>query len=510
LIPLNKEEQFSAGLGLKTKFLIWLVIFILTVMVIVYFYFTYHETAILSREIKLRGEAICNNLVASAEDFLVMKDDLGLAKLVYDTKDKNEGIIYCFIVDEKKMVWAHTDVSQVNKIYTLPPDIRELNNKQILAQPYKMADGTEVFAIAMPIKVRGAKIGEAHVAVSQNSIKQAVAETRKGIALVAVVIMLIGIIGILVLVSVIIGSLGEVTEDIAAIGDGDLDRKIVTTRGDEIGRIAHAVKIMTKKLKRARQVLIERERMKREMQIAKEIQQTLLPRSLPQFHGFMIDAYYQSAMEVGGDYYDILQIDENHFGIVIGDVSGKGVAGSLIMAMVRSIMKIEAPKNPSPHRLLTVLDTTLRDDIPEGMFITLFYVVFDLKEYEITYCCAGHNPAYYIDSQRKLITLKPEGTPLGISALQKADFVSLLQEEKKKFNPGEILVLYTDGVTEAMNNRKEQFGEARFEKLLKERAASSTPGLFKRILINEIEIFTGKEPQSDDITLLIIKREQQE
>ncbi len=478
-------------------------------MVIVYFYFTYHETSILSREIKLRGEAICNNLVTSAEDLLIMRDDLGLAKLAYDTKDKNEGIIYCFIVDNKKMIWAHTDISQVNKTYVLPSGIRELNDKQILAQPYKMADGTEVFEIAMPIKIRGAKIGEAHVAISQNSIKQAVAEARKGIALVAVVIMLIGIIGILILVSFIIGSLGEVTKDIAAIGNGDLGRKIVTTRGDEIGRITHAVKTMTKKLKRAREVLIERERMKREMQIAKEIQQTLLPRSLPKFPGFIIDAYYQSAREVGGDYYDVLKINENQFGLVIGDVSGKGVAGSLVMAMVRSIMKIEAPKNPSPHQLLTILNATLRNDIPEGMFMTLFYVVFDLKEYEMTYCCAGHNPAYLIDSQEKLMTMKPEGAPLGISCFEEKDFASQLQEEKKKFNPGEILVLYTDGVTEAMNSRKEQFGEARFEKLLRERAASSTPDKFKRILIDDIEIFTGKEPQSDDTTFIIIKRESQ-
>lgn len=476
-------------------------------MVIVYLYFSHHEMIILSNEIKLRGEAICNNLATSAEDLLVMKDDLALAKLVYDTKDKNKGIIYCFIIDGKNTIWANTDVSLVNKKYTLPEGLKELGNKAILIQAYKMPNRIDIFEIVMPIKVGETKIGEAHVAISQKSIKEAVTETRKSIAIVTVIILLLGVIGILALVSFIIGSLGEVTKDIEAIGNGDLDRKIVAIRKDEIGRITHAVKIMTRKLKKAREEIIEKEKMKKEMQIAKEIQQTLLPRSLRQLTGFKIEAYYQSAREVGGDYYDLIEIDKNHIGLVIGDVSGKGVAGSLVMAMVRSIIKIEALKNPSPHRLITLLNSILSQDIPEGMFMTLFYVVLDLRKHEIRYCCAGHNPAYFFNPQEnKLLTLKPEGLPLGVALFDEREYASYLHEEKRKFNQGEVLLLYTDGVTEAMNSMKEQFGEERLERLVKENG-SLTPDKFKNILRTGIETFTGKEPQSDDITFVIIKKE---
>ena len=241
---MNNEEIFRTGLGLKTKFLIWLVIFILTVMGIVYLYFSHHETEVLSDEIRLRGEAICNNLVTSAEDLLVMKDDLALAKLVYDTKNKNKGVITCFIIDEKKKIWAHTDVSLVNKNHEPLSGLKTLNNEPILVLSYKTPVGTEIFEIVMPIMVKGTKIGEAHLAISLAAIGEAVAQARKGVAFVAVVIMLIGIICILVLVSFIIGSLGDVARDIEAIGNGDLDRKIVALRKDEIGRITHAVKIM--------------------------------------------------------------------------------------------------------------------------------------------------------------------------------------------------------------------------------------------------------------------------
>ncbi len=503
---MNNEEIFRTGFGLKTKFLIWLVIFILTVMGIVYLYFSYHETEVLSEEIRLRGEAICNNLVTSAEDLLVMKDDLALAKLVYDTKNKNKGVSTCFIIDEKKKIWAHTDVSLVNKNYELLSGLKALNNEPILVLSYKTPVGIEILEIVMPIMVKGTKIGEAHLVISLAAIGEAVAQARKGVAFVTVVIMLIGIICILVLVSFIIGSLSDVAKDIEAIGNGDLNRKIVTLRKDEIGRITHAVKIMARKLKKARKAIIEKERMKKEMQIAKEIQQILLPGSLPHNPGLNIDAYYQAAREVGGDYYDLIEIDKDHFGVVISDVAGKGVPGSLVMTMVRSIIKIEALRNPSPHQLLTLLHSMLRKDIPEGLFITMFYVVFDLKENEIEYCCAGHNPAYLYNCKNNILTtLKPEGPPLGISLFDEKAFAEQLIEEKRKLNAGEMLFLYTDGVTEAMNSAKEQFGEERLENIIKEHG-SLKPNDLKNFLKTEIETFTGKEPQSDDITFIILQQ----
>jgi serine phosphatase RsbU (regulator of sigma subunit) len=475
-------------------------------MFIIYLYFQHHETNILSREIKLRGEAICNNLATSAEDLLVMKDDLGLAKLVYDTKTNNTGVIYSFIIDEDQTIWAHTDISLVNKQYQPPPGLKKLDYEQILMQPYKMADQTAVFEIAMPITVGQTKIGAAYVAISQEAVQNAITGARKGVALVTIVILLIGIIGILLLVSVIIGSLGNLTQDIEAIGDGDLDRRIITSRKDEIGRITSAVGIMTQKLKKARAELIEKERMKKEMQIAKEIQQSILPRSLPQIPGLEIDTYYQAAREVGGDYYDLIKIDNEHFGVLVSDVSGKGVPGSLVMSMTRSIIQIEALKNPSPHGLLTEVHATLSKDIPEGLFITMFYIVFDLTEHTMDYCCAGHNPAYlYNANNNELAVLKPDGPPLGISLFDKETFAAQLIEEKRTFEPGEMLFLYTDGVTEAMNSAKEQFSEERLEHMIKEHGKLK-PGEFKKILSEAVESFTGNEPQSDDITFIILQQ----
>ena len=136
----------------------------------------------------------------------------------------------------------------------------------------------------------------------------------------------------------------------------------------------------------------------------------------------------------------------------------------------------------------------------------MFYAIFDLKENEMRYCCAGRNPAYLYNSEKKtLTTLKPEGPPLGIGLFDEKAFSEALIEEKKKLDPGEMLFLYTDGVTEAMNSAREQFSEERLEKILKEHG-SLKPQELKELLKSEIETFTGKEPQSDDITFIILQR----
>jgi serine phosphatase RsbU (regulator of sigma subunit) len=504
---MRERERFRAGLGLKSRFLIWLVFFILIIMGGVFFFVSVHEKAVLSNEIKLRGTALCNNLATSAEDFLVLNDDLALAKLVTDTKEKNEGVLFCFILDRDKRIWAHTDITNVDKQYSVPSGLEELKSRSILVQEWITPEKEECFTVSMPVMVRGSKIGEAHLAISKRAISVAVNHARRVLGFVTAGILAVGIFGILVLVSFIIGSLGSVTKDIEAIGNGDLDREITTKRRDEIGSIAQAVRVMTKKLKRAREEIIEKERMKKEIEVASDIQQALLPDSVPDIPGFEIETYYQAAMELGGDYYDIIPIDENRFGIVIADVSGKGVGGSLIMNMVRTIIKIEALRDPNPRTLLSIANFFLRDEIPKTMFVTLFYVLVDSSQNSITYSCAGHNPGFLFNPEVKvLVEIKPKGFPLGIHLFDEKQFAERIEEGRKSFKTGDVLFLYTDGITEAMNEQKELFGEERLKDILRKHGSLPAKRI-RSILENELDAFTKKAPQSDDITFVILRRE---
>ncbi|HEX7318967.1 MAG TPA: SpoIIE family protein phosphatase [bacterium] len=491
---------------LKTKFLIWLIVFILVILLLFTGFFVNHEKRVLIQQMTLRGETIGKNLAAGAEDFLIMKDDLALAKLVHDTKEDNPGVLSCFVVDQNQVIWAHTDIREVTKTYHPPAGLQPLGGRALATQDYRFSDGVNALMITVAMEVGTNKIGEAHVVLSKQDLKAAVQEARRGAAVIGAIILVIGISSILILVSLIIGSLGAVTDDIEAIGNGDLDRMIMTTRRDEVGRIAHAVKIMAQNLKKAQHDLVEKERMKREMQIAKDIQHALLPITNPVIPGYAVDSFYEAAMEVGGDYHDYIMIDKNHMGFVIADVSGKGIAGSLVMTMLRSFIRNEAPHRISPRFLLLTLNNMLSRDIPEGMYITLFYLVLDLANHELTYCCAGHNPVYYYSAQTKSITsLKPGGPPLGVSIFDAQQFSDQLQEEKKKIQAGDVVFLYTDGVTEAMNSQKEQFGTHRLEALLQQNGHLA-PDRLSHFLNLEIETFTGNAPQSDDIAYVVLKR----
>jgi serine phosphatase RsbU (regulator of sigma subunit) len=503
---MQQAEAFRTSLTLKTKFLIWLIVFVLVISLLFYGFFVNHEGHMITQQIRLRGETIGKSLAAGAEDFLIMKDDLALAKLVYDTKEENPGVVGCFVVDADQVIWAHTDIRQVTEIYHPPPGLQPLGGRLLSTQDYRFPDGMDALAIAVAMEVSKNKIGEAHVVLSKQDLKTAVQGAQRGAAVIGAIILAIGVSSILILVSLIIGSLGAVTDDIEAIGNGDLDRMILTTRRDEVGRIAHAVKIMAQNLRKAQNELVEKERMKKEMQIAKEIQHALLPMSNPVIPGYAVDSFYEAAMEVGGDYHDFVVIDKEHMGFVIADVSGKGIAGSLVMTMLRSFIRNEAPHRVSPRDLLLTINDMLSRDIPEGMYITMFYVVLDLARHELTYCCAGHNPVYYYNAQTRSITsLKPGGPPLGVDIFDARQFSAQLQEEKKIMQEGDIVFLYTDGVTEAMNSRREQFGTRRLEALLQQNGHLA-PDRFSHFLKLEIETFTGNAPQSDDIAYVVLKR----
>lgn len=502
----TERGDFRPGIGLKAKFSLWMILFIIAVMAVTYLYYSYQVGHRLTREIKKRGETVARNVAANSRDPLGNENDLQLASFVHNAMKDNEGVVYCFIMGKNDKIWASTYKEQLNKVYVVPEGLERLEGKVMLVQATKSLESIEVYDIAVPVRIKDTVIGEVHIGISRDVIKESIKATSKGMIIVTVATIFFGVIGILVLISYIIGSLGVITQDIVAIGNGDLDRAILVKRRDEIGRIAQSVKEMAHKLRNAREELVEKERMKKEMQIAKEIQHTLLPQRIPTVPGYQIESYYESAVEVGGDYYDYINVDKNHFGVVVADVSGKGVAGSIIMTMVRSMLRMDILQNLSPHNLLSTTNFLLKNDIPEGMFITLFYVLVDIDTGEISYSCAGHNPAFLYDNLRNsIVTLKPKGPPFGIPLYDGKEFSKRLKEEKRILRSGDTLILYTDGITEALNERTEQFGEERLKRVLLENSKRNVTEI-KETLLSSVRKFTGNASQSDDITFVLVKK----
>jgi serine phosphatase RsbU (regulator of sigma subunit)/transposase len=290
-----------------------------------------------------------------------------------------------------------------------------------------------------------------------------------------------------------------------AVSSGDFNAKIELDTKDEFGQLATIFNEMTVKLQESQKGMVEQERLQKEMQVAQEIQHTLLPSTFPQIEGYEIGATYRAAKEVGGDYYDFFWVDPTTMGIVVADVSGKGVPGSMVMTMIRTAMRMEARGNKSASSVLTQVNQHVTGDMKKGMFVTMFYIILDSRNRSINFASAGHNPMIlFRGSTEEVFFLKPKGFPVGIDLPEEDMFARSMALQKIKLEKDDVLLIYTDGITEAMNVKKEQFGEKRLIQVIKENY-ELTPAELVQKLNEAIAQFTSGAEQNDDITVVAIK-----
>lgn len=238
--------------------------------------------------------------------------------------------------------------------------------------------------------------------------------------------------------------------------------------------------------------------LEKDLRTAWHIQQSLLPKENPVIEGFEIFGLSIPAKQVGGDYYDFIQIDDSHLGIVIADVSGKGTSAALLMANLQASLRGQALMNRNVKETVTKVNFMLSKFMDMGKFITLFYGILDIKNKTFTYTNAGHNFPFLLDRDGNLKTLEKGGIVLGTLD----NFV--YEEETVQLKPGDLLLLYTDGITEAMNEEDKMFEEERLLELLKDNQGISTQKLSQKI-VDSVLSFQGTLPQGDDMTLVLVK-----
>lgn len=253
------------------------------------------------------------------------------------------------------------------------------------------------------------------------------------------------------------------------------------------------VAIENKKMARER---LKQEVYAKEMEIAKKVQQLLFPKSLPENDNFSIDAHYSPHHTVGGDYYDWLSIDDHRKIVCIADVSGKGVPAALLMSNFQASLRTLLRKTTDLEEVIHDLNHQVFESANGENFITFFIALIDLKEQKLTYVNAGHNPPFLMSSNGTIEKLE-KGT-LVLGALREIPF---LEMGTLKIEKTQTLLLYTDGLTEAFNEKEEEFGPERVMDILNNNI-SSEPALILSNILEEIDAFIGKRELSDDITLL--------
>jgi sigma-B regulation protein RsbU (phosphoserine phosphatase) len=298
----------------------------------------------------------------------------------------------------------------------------------------------------------------------------------------------------------------SLNQGVQTIGQGDLDHRLVVTTGDEIQDLAEAFNKMAENLKVYIRDLQEttsaKERIESELRVANEIQTSMLPRLFPPFPDrkeFNLYATMQPAREVGGDFYDFFFISPTKLFLIIGDVCGKGIPAALFMAISKTLLRTEAQHEPSPDRVLFNVNNTLCPDNEASMFFTGICAVLDTESGELTIANGGHNPPLLCPSggEFQYINL-PKGLVVG--AMPDTTYIS----NSYVMKPHDTLVMYTDGVTEAMDGQSQLYSEARLLSCLNDLCGRNIVDIVHGVRA-DIETFAGGTEQSDDITMLVLE-----
>jgi serine phosphatase RsbU (regulator of sigma subunit) len=293
-------------------------------------------------------------------------------------------------------------------------------------------------------------------------------------------------------------------ESTQRISQGDFGVSLKPGARDELGDLANSFNKMTVSLVAHIQAVKEstryKERINRELELAAELQQNALPAALPKIPGLDLAAMTAPACVVGGDYYDFLYPSEGKTGFVIADAAGKGFPGTLFMTNSRSVFRVISTDEKSPGELLKKMNNFLADsNTASGMFITVLYCVIDRVKKELTYANGGHyGPLLFRPSRNAFISLGAAGLPVGVMPNEDYESETVGLEEE------DLLVLYTDGIIEAMNEKRQMFGVEPLKKLMQENFQLKAQAISTKIE-DALKRFVGKQEQFDDMTLMVMK-----
>jgi sigma-B regulation protein RsbU (phosphoserine phosphatase) len=291
---------------------------------------------------------------------------------------------------------------------------------------------------------------------------------------------------------------GQIIRTLQEVRNGKFDKKIRVTSSDEIGYTGDVINEMTEGLR-------ERDRIRRSLGIAKEVQQHLLPACAPIIQGLDIAGKSIYCEETGGDYFDYLPVDKDGQGkikIVVGDVSGHGIASALLMTTARAFLRQRASKTGNLNQIIADVNQQLSRDVEDsGRFMTLFFCEIDSPNKIIRWVNAGHDPAFTFDPDSKNFEeLAGHSLPLGVS--EKAAY----QEFQRKILPGQVLLIGTDGIWESQNTRGQMFGKERFRHVISAHARKTAIEILQAV-IDELNRFSHPLGKEDDVTLTVIKVE---
>jgi len=498
-----EPKQFKRSI--KFEFSLYISIVLLVLMSVTGYVITTQYVDTVTQNIKSKLLIQARSYSGPAGKLIISSDNpdvLLLNNICRKLVDDNSEMYWAGIAGSDSTYIAHTDFKHVISSARMPlfafdqtgSDLRE-------GESYNLLNDT--IYITVPIKENNLVLGNLRVASSVKPINEARSKSISSVISITAIMLIIELLVTIIILRKKLHPIRIITDRLKEVNFKNIELDIPIKLNNEFGYLSKTLQVMGSKLNLAQKDLLEKERITRELEIAREIQKNILPREYPNDAGFEFAGAYQSAREVGGDYDDFIDVDKNHLGFLVADVSGKSLPGMLVMLLTRDIILRYAHSTTKPAVLLAHLNRELLNSIKQGMFVTMLYGVLEKQTGHVEYASAGHNPLVLVNGntgQSKLI--KTKGYPLGM--MSDDMFSKRIETGQISLEENDRLILYTDGVNEAQNTDGEEFGMSRLVEAVSNPENTDTSSIVKNT-INQLAGFVQTAQQYDDITILALK-----
>ncbi|MFW6137787.1 MAG: SpoIIE family protein phosphatase [Spirochaetota bacterium] len=503
------------GMGLRFKFslMIGLLVILLTMGIgaSLSLVTIEHEKKALATQMMDKARLTLDNMTNVAKEGILNDDQLMLISVISRTME-NQDIQYAAILNKQRKVIAHSDINQMGNTLHSDFALAAASSSDRLVRPEFSAQRlSELYQMSSPVMYSDQRIGTAILGYSTQSIFNTIQKARRNsivnTIIITVVTIVLGIGGAVAMASITIKPLKVLAAGANIIGQGKLDYKIKVKARDEIGLLADEFNRMTERLLAFQKESEKRAKLDQQIEIAREIQQNMIPGTGIDNQAVSIDGYYRAAAGVGGDYYDFIHLEgTTRYCVIMSDVSGKGVPAALMMIMIRTLFRSSIQSGvTTPDRVASMMNSTLASEISSDRFATMLFGIYDSKTNLLRYTNAGYGPILvYKNSKKSCFMVNPpsDSLPLGVMPDTRYSECDPITLEK-----GDAVFLFTDGIHEARNENKQEYGMHRLSQVIPGFAHKSSREM-ANLIIEDVARFMGKAEQFDDMTLLVMKIKQ--
>jgi len=507
-IPPESRPFLRRLFTLRVKFSIWTFLVVSVIIAGSYYYIDRQTSKQLYSHLDDTVWSLSKTIADQAAGYIInRRSDVEFDELIVSYLRANPELRLIVLTDSADLILAHSeDIRNIRKPYRIPSLVKE----QIIGIPYRYHGATEQLNYLMtPIRTGERILGVVHVTYSSTYIHDRLTRARWRIAVLNLFLLLFGVLGIYFLSNYFVDPIVKITRRVRRFTSGDLETELPLEGAEEFFEISRAFNEMMTRLSRDQKNIVARETLAKEVEVASQIQKTLLPRQLPQVPGLELDAFYRPASIVGGDLYDVFQISPHRYCFTVADVSGKGVPASLVMSMLRTVIKIQCAGAVSAKELLIKVNDYLKENIPAGMFITVQLIIYDSTCREINLVSAGHNPMLLYRAAMGTVTkVNPTGMPLGMPVTLGPSFEKGLEQVSLTLEDGDAFFIFTDGVTEATNREGQHYGLEQLIEFVSSELARDSSGeisSLSKALVSNLDDFSGFTKPVDDITFIFAR-----